>query len=143
MILKFINQDEIQKKMTNRKRILFSCFLFLFVLISTSCERFSWATIINNSSNVVTVKIKYDLEYLKNAQEDRKHYTNDSIEIVDLKPGDEYTLKGNIRVKPNFKAIKEIEIYSSDTVLLKAKRAFLDELFSTNEEKGIYELNIN
>jgi len=128
--------------MTNRKQILFSSYLLLLVLLLASCERFSWATIINNSSNDVTVKIKYDQEYLQNAQEDRKYYTNDSIEIVYLKPDEEYTLEGNKRIKPNFKAIKEIEIYSSDTLLLKAKRAFLDELFSTDEEKGIYELNI-
>lgn len=113
-------------KLTMPRIILSSILIFLFL---TSCERFQWATIINDSNKNLTIRIKYN--------------SDQRIEIVKLEPSEQYEFRGgNIRQKPTFGEIEEIEILKNDTLLLKTKSMFLDELFSTDEDKGIYELRI-
>lgn len=101
----------------------------LILLLLTSCERFQWAAIINDSNKNLTIRIKYN--------------SDPRIEIVKLEPNEQYEIRsGNIRKKPTFEGIEEIEILKNDTLLLKTKSMFLDELFSTAQDKGIYELRI-
>ena len=103
--------------------------LILMLSILTSCHKYQWATITNDSIKNLTLNIKYN--------------SDQRIDTVKLKPGDQYTFDdGNIHDKPTFERIEEIEILANDTLILKTKNIFLDELFSTQEEKGIYELRI-
>ena len=115
--------------------------LLIFVTF-ISCESFYWATIINDSDENLTIRIKYNLEK-QNKSEKENYNSEQKIEIIKLKPTEEYELKTkSIREKPNFEEIEEIEILSNDKLILKTKSIFLDELFSTDEDKGIYELRI-
>ncbi len=102
--------------------------LTLIVLFLTSCESFYWATIINDSNTNITIRIKYN--------------SKGKMETIKLKPAEEYQIKSNIRQKPTFEEIQEIEVLKNDTLLLKTKSMFLSKLFSTHEDKGIYELRI-
>ena len=120
-------------------KILSTLLIFLTLI---SCESFYWATIINDSDKNLTIRIKYKLEK-QNKTEKTNYNSEQKIEIIKLKPTEEYQLEAkSIREKPNFEEIEEIEILSNDTLILKTKSIFLDELFSTDEDKGIYELRI-
>ena len=120
-------------------KVLSMLFCCLFIM---SCESFYWATIINDSSKTITINIKHKINKAENREFVTKapKYLDDSMEIVELKPTEEYTFPGNIRKKPDFSEIEYIEIFSNNKSILKSFD--VDKLFNTNEEKGIYELRI-
>lgn len=117
-------------KLEIRKHSIPKILLFILMLsILISCDKFQWAEIVNDSNKNLTLNIKYN--------------SNQRIDIVKIKPSEVYQFRdGSIRKKPTFEGIEEIEILANDTLILKAKNIFLDELFSTDEDKGIYELRI-
>lgn len=117
-------------KLERTKHKIPKILLFILMLsILISCDKFQWAEIVNDSNKNLTLKIKYN--------------SDQRIDIVKIKPGEVYQFRdGSIRKKPTFDGIEEIEILANDTLILKTKNIFLDELFSTDEDKGIYELRI-
>ncbi|MGL2987177.1 hypothetical protein ACSVH5_06235 [Flavobacterium sp. RSSA_27] len=121
----------------------------LFLLIS--CEKFYIASIVNNSKNKITVKIKIDndavdkkrKEYLEKGLMFDKQNPKDYEVIIDS--SESYDLDGSMHVKPDFYDIKEMEIYSGDTLILKCRKDQMKKLFSDEGPRspGFLDLIIN
>ncbi len=114
-----------------------------------SCEKYFISSIVNNSKNEITVKVKIDndvvdkkrKEYLKKGflfnEENPKDYE------IKIDSSQSYDLDANIHVRTDFYDIKEMEIYSGDTLILKCRNDQMQKLFSTVSTPGHLDLIIN
>ncbi|UUC44572.1 hypothetical protein [Flavobacterium cerinum] len=126
------------------RNIILAFFLFLFL----SCENFYMSSIINDAANPIVVKVKMDKiaiakqrrEYIKKgflvSDEEPKDYE------VKINPAESYEFEGRLHSRPDFYDIKEIEIYSGDTLILKCRKDQLLKLFSTETSPGCFDLII-
>jgi hypothetical protein len=124
--------------------------ILIFTLFSLmSCEKYFISSIVNNSKNEITVKVKIDndvvdkkrKEYLKKGflfnEENPKDYE------IKIDSSQSYDLDANIHVRTDFYDIKEMEIYSGDTLILKCRNDQMQKLFSTVSTPGHLDLIIN
>ena len=124
------------------------------ILISTlfslmSCEKFYISSIVNNSKNEITVKVKIDNDAVDKKRKEylEKGYLFDKENPKDyeikIKSLESYDLDGSMHTEPDFYEIKEIEIYSGDTLILKCRNDQMQKLFSTVNTPGHLDLIIN
>jgi hypothetical protein len=116
------------------------------ILILASCENYYSSSIINNTKSQIVVHVKMDQkaiekwksEYLKKGllvgNEKRNDYE------IKINPSESYELAGRLHSKPDFEEIKEIEIYSGDTLLLKCRKNQMQKLFSSELNSGTFDL---
>jgi hypothetical protein len=106
---------------------------------------------VNNSKNEITVKIKIDNDAV---DKKRKEYLDKGFLFDKVNPKDyeikidsskSYDLEGSMHVEPDFYEIKEMEIYSGDTLILKCRKDQMKKLFSTEGPRspGHLDLIIN
>ncbi len=113
----------------------------LFSLTLTSCERFYASSIINNSKNQITVNVKIDNDAVDKRREEylEKGYLFDKENPKDytfrINPSKSYEFAGQMHTRPDFWDIKEIEIYSGDTLILKCRKDQMQKLFSTESPR--------
>ena len=119
------------------------------LLLLVSCEKFYVSSIVNNSRNEITIFIKIDndavdkkrKEFLKKgylfSKENPKDYQ------IRINSSESYELDSKMHTEPDFYDIKEIEIYSGDTLILKCKRDQMRKLFSTVTSPGHLDLIIS
>ncbi|WP_300567177.1 hypothetical protein [Flavobacterium sp.] len=123
--------------------------LLLSLLFLTSCENFYSSSIVNNSNAEIIVKVKRDQKAI---EEKRKEYIQKGYRVdkeiaedyeVKIARSESYELAGRLHIKPDFYDIKEIEIYSQDTLILKCKKDQMQKLFSKESSPGNFDLIIN
>ena len=123
---------KLKKTMNVCKSVVLIFTLFLII----SCEKFYIASIVNNSKNKITVKIKIDNDAV---DKKRKEYLEQGFLFPEDNPKDyqitidtsaSYDIEGSMHVKPDFYEIKEMEIYSGDTLILKCRKDQMEKLFS-------------
>jgi hypothetical protein len=124
--------------------------ILIFTLFSLiSCEKYYISSIINNSKNKITVKIKIDNDAV---DKKRKEYLEKGFLFDKENPKDyeikidssqSYDLDANMHVRTDFYDIKEMEIYSGDTLILKCRNDQMQKLFSTVSTPGHLDLIIN
>ncbi|MFC7773665.1 hypothetical protein [Flavobacterium sp. GCM10027622] len=125
----------------------FTRIILLFIsLLQWSCEMHYTSAIVNNSKKPITVKVKIDneaidkkrKEYIENGflfdKENPKDYE------ISISPSESYDLAGSMHTKPDFYNIKEIEIYSGDTLILKCRKDQMQKLFTSESNSGNLEL---
>lgn len=121
--------------------------IFLFLLL-ISCDKYSTSSIINNSKNEIIVKVKMDQKAIEKL---RKEYIEKGFMVSKETPTDyeikidsaqSYILDDNLGTRPDFYDIKEIEIYSKDTLILKCRRDQMQKLFTGEQNTGGYDLVI-
>ena len=124
--------------------------ILLFILFClTSCENFYTSDIVNNSKNEITVLIKKDQEAIAKKRKEyseRGFLVSDKIEqdtVVKIKASETYEFKGQLHYRPDFYDIKEIEIYSGDTLILKCRKDQMQKIFSHESSPGAFDLVIN
>jgi len=113
----------------------------LFSLISCG-EKSVSSTIVNNLKNQITVKVKIDndavdkkrKEYLEKGYLFNKENSKDYEIKIDS--SESYLFDISRYTEPDFYDIKEIEIYSGDTLILKCRRDQMKNLFSNEKEPG-------
>ena len=111
--------------------------ILIFALFSQiSCEKHFIASIVNNSKTKITVKIKIDNDA---ADKKRKEYLekgflfdkeNPTDYEIKIDSSDSYDIAGSMHIEPDFYDIKEMEIYSGDTLILKCRKDQIKKLFS-------------
>ena len=113
----------------------------LFSLISCG-EKSVSSTIVNNLKNEIIVKVKIDndaidkkrKEYLEKGYLFNKENPKDYEIKIDS--SESYLFDISMHTEPDFYDIKEIEIYSGDTLILKCRRDQIKKLFSNESEPG-------
>lgn len=121
----------------------FTRIILIFIcILQLSCEMHYTSSIVNNSKNLITVKVKIDneavdkkrKEYIENGflfdKENPKDYE------ITIHPSESYDLDGSMHTKPDFYDIKEIEIYSGDTLILKCRKDQMQKLFTSESSSG-------
>ncbi|MFM7018577.1 hypothetical protein [Flavobacterium sp.] len=124
--------------------------ILIFALFSLiSCEKMYISSIVNNSKNKIIVKVKIDVEAV---EKKRKEYLgkgylfdkeNPKDYEVEIMSSESYDLDGKMHTKPDFYNIKEIEIYSENTLILQCRKDQMQKLFSTETSPGHLDLIIN
>ena len=127
----------------------FTSIILIFIcLLQLSCEMHYTSAIVNNSKKLITVKVKIDneavdkkrKEYIENGflfdKENPKDYE------ISIYPSESYDLAGSMHTKPDFYNIKEIEIYSGDTLILKCRKDQMQKLFTSESNSGNLDLII-
>ena len=125
----------------------------LILVLLLSCELYYSSSIINISNKAIVCKIVYNKKVLE------QHWNNisylpfikseidqaggkvmffDSINLIatiKLRPKDSLLIEGGIRRRPNFELIRELIIYSSDTLVINDKNSFRKN-FSVRRNNG-------
>lgn len=123
--------------------------LIFLLLLLISCDKYSTSSIINNSKNEIIVKVKRDQ---KSIEKLRKEYIEKGFMVSEEVPTDyeikvdssnAYILDSKMGTRPDFYDIKEIEIFSGDTLILKCRRDQMQKLFTGEQNTGGYDLVIN
>lgn len=118
----------------------------LFSLISCGEKSIS-STIVNNLKNQITVKVKIDnnavdkkrTEYLEKGYLFNRENPEDYEIKIDS--SESYLFDISMHTEPDFYDIKEIEIYSGDTLILKCRRDQMKNLFLNEREPGYLIIN--
>jgi hypothetical protein len=123
--------------------------ILIFTLFSLiSCEKLFISSIINNSKNEIIVKVKIDNEAV---DKKRKEYLEQGFLFdeenpkdyeIKIKSSESYDFAGGMHVEPDFYDIKEMEIYSGDTLILKCRNDQMKKLFSSESSPGHLDLII-
>jgi hypothetical protein len=125
--------------------------ILIFTLFSLmSCGEKSFiSSIVNNSKNEITVKIKIDNDAVDKKRKEylEKGYLFDEENPKDFEiticPSESEEIDGSMHTEPDFYDIKEMEIYSGDTLILKCRNDQMQKLFSTVSSPGHLDLIIN
>jgi hypothetical protein len=114
-----------------------------------SCEKYFISSIVNNSKNKITVKVKIDNDAVDKKRKEylEKGYLFDEENPKDyeikIDSSESYDLDGSMHIEPDFYDIKEMEIYSGDILILKCRNDQMQKLFSTVSSPGHLDLIIN
>ena len=120
--------------------------LLLFLL---SCDKTATSFIINNRKDEITVKVKIDQVALENLDKEyiEKGFMvgEETLDDYEVKIDSSETYMFDIKkgTKPDYFGIKEIEIYSGDTLILKCRKDQMQKLFTSEQNKEGYNLVIN
>ena len=120
--------------------------LLLFLL---SCDKTATSFIINNRKDEITVKVKIDQVALEKLDKEyiEKGFMvgEETLDDYEVKIDSSETYMFDIKkgTKPDFFGIKEIEIYSGDTLILKCRKDQMQKLFTSEQNKEGYNLVIN
>jgi hypothetical protein len=128
-----------------KKNLIFTFLLLLLI----SCDKTATSFIINNRKDKITVKVKMDQVAIEKL---RKEYIekgfmvgNEVPEDYEFKIDSSETYMFDIKkgTRPDYYDIKEIEIYSGDTLILKCRKDQMTKLFTSEQNTGGYDLIIN
>jgi hypothetical protein len=120
--------------------------LALSLVLLISCERYYSSSIVNKSKNEIILRIKVDKDVIeksnrefaeKGGRIDNRIAADYEIKIGSLKS---YKLAGKLHSRPDFYDIKEIEIYSGDTLILKCRKDQMQKLFSEESRPNGFDL---
>lgn len=118
----------------------------LFFLISCG-EKSVSSTIVNNSKNEITVKVKIDKDAIDKKRneylEKGLSFNTENLKDYEIKidSSESYLFDISMHTEPDFYDIKEIEIYSGDTLILKCRRDQMKKLFSNKSKSGYLIIN--
>jgi len=124
--------------------IFISLLLLLF-----SCDPTATSFIINNRKDEITVKVKIDqvaIEKLNKEYIEKGFMVGEeTLDDYEVKIDSSETYMFDIKkgTKPDYFGIKEIEIYSGDTLILKCRKDQMQKLFTNEKNKEGYNLVIN
>ena len=113
-----------------------------------ACENYYSSSVINNSNSEILLCVKGDRVAIKKLREEyiKKGLLVRGIEVrnyqVKIKPSESFQLDGRLHTPPDFYNIKEIEIYSGDTLILKCRKDQMMKLFSSKINPGSSDLII-
>ena len=122
--------------------------LIFISLLLISCDKTSTSFIINNTKNEITLKVKIDQVAIEKL---RKEYIEkgfmvgeEAVDHYEVKIDSSETYIFDIKMggKPDYYNIKEIEIYSGDTLILKCRKDQMQKLFTNEQNTGGYDLVI-
>ncbi len=124
--------------------IFISLLLLLF-----SCDPTAVSFIINNRKDEITVKVKIDQVAIEKLNKEyiEKGFmvgeeTLDDYEVK-IDSSETYMFDMKKGIKPDYFGIKEIEIYSGDTLILKCRKDQMQKLFTSGQNNEGYNLVIN
>ena len=123
-------------------------FLFLLFLLN-SCDPTASSFIINKRKDKITLKVKMDqvaIEKLNKEYIEKGFLVGDEVledYEVKIDSSETYLFDVKMRAKPDYYDIKEIEIYSGDTLILKCRKEQLQKLFVVEKNIVGYTLIIN
>lgn len=123
--------------------------LIFLLLLLISCDKTSTSYIINNTKNEITVKVKIDQVAIEKLDKEyiEKGYLvgGEALDDYEVKIDSSETYIFDIKkgIKPDYYPIKEIEIYSGDTLILKCRKDQMQKLFTSEQNKEGYNLVIN
>ena len=123
--------------------------LIFLLLLLISCDKTSTSYIINNTKNAITVKVKIDQVAIEKLDKEyiEKGYLvgGEALDDYEVKIDSSETYIFDIKkgIKPDYYPIKEIEIYSGDTLILKCRKDQMQKLFTSEQNKEGYNLVIN
>lgn len=124
--------------------IFISLLLLLF-----SCDKTASSFITNNRKDEITVKVKIDQVAIEKLDKEyiEKGYMvgEETLDDYEVKIDSSETYMFDIKkgTKPDYFGIKEIEIYSGDTLILKCRKDQMQKLFTSEQNKEGYNLVIN
>jgi uncharacterized protein with PhoU and TrkA domain len=124
--------------------IFISLLLLLF-----SCDKTATSFIINNRKDEITVKVKIDQVAIEKLDKEyiEKGFMvgEETLDDYEVKIDSSETYMFDIKkgTKPDYFGIKEIEIYSGDTLILKCRKDQMQKLFTSEQNKEGYNLVIN
>jgi len=122
--------------------------LIFTTLFLISCENYYSSNIVNNSDHEIIVRVKMDQNAI---QKQRAEYLKKGLLVNEKIPQDyeikidsseSYEFAGRLHTRPDFLDIKEIEIYSGDTLILKCRKSQMQKIFSTELNPGTFDLVI-
>lgn len=123
--------------------------LIFLLLLLISCDKTATSFIINNRKDEITVKVKIDqvaIEKLDKEYIEKGYLVGDeAVDDYEVKIDSSETYIFDIKkgIKPDYYPIKEIEIYSGDTLILKCRKDQMQKLFTSEQNKEGYNLVIN
>lgn len=135
---------ELNGKRKNNTMKFYKNVILIFTLFSLICcgEKTSISSIVNNSKNEITLKVKIDNDAINKI---RKEYLEKGLSFnkenpkdyeIKIEPSESYLFDATMHTEPDYYDIKEIEIYSGDTLILKCRKDQIHKLFSDASNPG-------
>jgi formylmethanofuran dehydrogenase subunit E len=128
------------------KKSLMVTFILLLLI---SCDKTATSFIINNRKDKITVKVKMDqvaIEKLRKEHIEKGFMLGDEVSKdyeVKIDSSETYIFDIKMGTKPDYYDIKEIEIFSGDTLILKCRKDQMQKLFTSEKNREGYNLIIN